>query len=111
MCCCDGAGIVAQEGHEGCVLALLQHGADPAHSDRCGRNAFRVAAKSGHDAVLRLLQLHQQQPNVSVKPSAPEMSGQFFESIDNRCMGYYEDIRSEWRSEKSGQLPSVSLIN
>jgi hypothetical protein len=50
------AGIAAQEGHEACVRALLTHGADPNHSDRCGRNAFRVAAKSGHDSVVRLLE-------------------------------------------------------
>jgi hypothetical protein len=49
-------GIAAQEGHEACVRALLTHGADPNHSDRCGRNALRVAAKSGHDAVVRLLE-------------------------------------------------------
>jgi hypothetical protein len=50
------AGIAAQEGHEACVRALLIHGADPNHSDRCGRNALRVAAKSGHDSVVRLLE-------------------------------------------------------
>lgn len=50
------AGIAAQEGHEACVRALLTHGADPNHSDRCGRNALRVAAKSGHDSVVRLLE-------------------------------------------------------
>lgn len=49
-------GIAAQEGHEGCVRALLQHGADPNHSDRCGRNALRVAMKSGHENVIRLLE-------------------------------------------------------
>jgi len=50
------AGIAAQEGHEACVRALLTHGADPNHSDRCGRNALRVAVKSGHDSVVRLLE-------------------------------------------------------
>ena len=50
------AGIAAQEGHEACVRALLTHGADPNHSDHCGRNALRVAAKSGHDSVVRLLE-------------------------------------------------------
>lgn len=55
MCECF-PGIAAQEGHEGCVRALLQHGADPNHSDRCGRNALRVAMKSGHDSVIRLLE-------------------------------------------------------
>ena len=53
---CSFAGIAAQEGHEACVRALLEHGADPNHSDRCGRNAVRVAAKSGHDSVVRLLE-------------------------------------------------------
>ncbi|XP_026685165.1 ankyrin repeat domain-containing protein 50-like [Diaphorina citri] len=48
-------GIAAQEGHEDCVRLLLHYGADPKHSDHCGRNAFRVAAKSGHETVLRLL--------------------------------------------------------
>lgn len=50
------AGIAAQEGHELCVVALLEHGADPNHSDACGRNALRVAAKSGHRGVVRLLE-------------------------------------------------------
>jgi hypothetical protein len=50
------AGIAAQEGHEACVRALLTHGANPNHSDRCGRNALRVAVKSGHDSVVRLLE-------------------------------------------------------
>lgn len=49
-------GIAAQEGHEMCVVALLEHGADPNHSDACGRNALRVAAKSGHRGVVRLLE-------------------------------------------------------
>lgn len=49
-------GIAAQEGHELCVVALLEHGADPNHSDSCGRNALRVAAKSGHRGVVRLLE-------------------------------------------------------
>lgn len=49
-------GIAAQEGHELCVVALLEHGADPNHSDACGRNALRVAAKSGHRGVVRLLE-------------------------------------------------------
>lgn len=52
------AGIAAQEGHEHCVRALLNHGADPNHSDHCGRNAIKVAAKSGHDTVVRLLEEH-----------------------------------------------------
>lgn len=39
-----------------CVVALLEHGADPNHSDACGRNALRVAAKSGHRGVVRLLE-------------------------------------------------------
>lgn len=51
-------GIAAQEGHEHCVRALLNHGADPNHSDHCGRNAIKVAAKSGHDTVVRLLEEH-----------------------------------------------------
>jgi ankyrin repeat protein len=54
--CIFATGIAAQEGHEACVRALLTHGADPNHSDRCGRNALRVAAKSGHDSVVRLLE-------------------------------------------------------
>lgn len=57
--CNQGAtalGIAAQEGHEACVVALLEHGADPNHSDACGRNAIRVAAKSGHRSVVRLLE-------------------------------------------------------
>lgn len=29
-------GIAAQEGHEECVLWLLQHGADPLQADHCG---------------------------------------------------------------------------
>lgn len=37
-------------------MALLEHGADPNHSDACGRNALRVAAKSGHRGVVRLLE-------------------------------------------------------
>lgn len=49
-------GIAAQEGHEACVVALLEHGADPNQSDACGRNALRVAAKSGHRGVVRLLE-------------------------------------------------------
>lgn len=49
-------GIAAQEGHELCVVSLLEHGADPNHSDACGRNALRVAAKSGHRGVVRLLE-------------------------------------------------------
>lgn len=49
-------GIAAQEGHEQCVVALLEHGADPNHSDACGRNALRVAAKSGHRGVVRLIE-------------------------------------------------------
>lgn len=49
-------GIAAQEGHELCVVALLEHGADPNHSDACGRNALKVAAKSGHRGVVRLLE-------------------------------------------------------
>lgn len=52
------SGIAAQEGHEHCVRALLNHGADPNHSDHCGRNAIKVAAKSGHDTVVRLLEEH-----------------------------------------------------
>ncbi|KAF3425381.1 hypothetical protein E2986_14024, partial [Frieseomelitta varia] len=52
------SGIAAQEGHEHCVRALLNHGADPSHSDHCGRNAIKVAAKSGHDTVVRLLEEH-----------------------------------------------------
>lgn len=38
------------------MRALLNHGADPNHSDHCGRNAIKVAAKSGHDTVVRLLE-------------------------------------------------------
>lgn len=49
-------GIAAQEGHEECVRLLLAVGADPNHSDHCGRNALRVAAKSGHQAVVKLLE-------------------------------------------------------
>lgn len=41
-----------------CVVALLEHGADPNHSDACGRNALRVAAKSGHRGVVRLIEEH-----------------------------------------------------
>lgn len=55
-CKCNISGIAAQEGHELCVVALLEHGADPNHSDSCGRNALRVAAKSGHRGVVRLLE-------------------------------------------------------
>lgn len=51
-------GIAAQEGHEHCVRTLLNHGADPNHSDHCGRNAIKVAAKSGHDTVVKLLEEH-----------------------------------------------------
>lgn len=40
------------------MRALLNHGADPSHSDHCGRNAIKVAAKSGHDTVVRLLEEH-----------------------------------------------------
>lgn len=69
------SGIAAQEGHEECVRALLDYGADPSHSDRCGRNAFRVAAKSGHDAVVKLLQEYSTNRKHCVKPSAPEMTG------------------------------------
>lgn len=36
----------------------MNHGADPNHSDHCGRNAIKVAAKSGHDTVVRLLEEH-----------------------------------------------------
>lgn len=38
------------------MVALLEHGADPNHSDSCGRNALRVAAKSGHRGVVRLIE-------------------------------------------------------
>lgn len=38
------------------MVALLEHGADPNHSDACGRNALKVAAKSGHRGVVRLLE-------------------------------------------------------
>lgn len=36
----------------------MNHGADFSHSDHCGRNAIKMAAKSGHDAVVRLLEEH-----------------------------------------------------
>lgn len=49
-------GIAAQEGHEECVRLLLAVGADPNHSDHCGRNALKVAAKSGHQGVVHLLE-------------------------------------------------------
>lgn len=49
-------GIAAQEGHEECVRLLLSVGANPHHSDHCGRNALKVAAKSGHLTVVKLLE-------------------------------------------------------
>lgn len=48
--------IAAQEGHLECVRALLEWGANPVHSDRCGRTPIRVAMKSGHVSISKLLE-------------------------------------------------------
>lgn len=48
--------IAAQEGHLECVRILLEWGANPVHSDRCGRTPIRVALKSGHVAISKLLE-------------------------------------------------------
>ena len=48
--------IAAQEGHVECVRVLLEWGANPTHSDRCGRTPMRVALKSGHASISRLLE-------------------------------------------------------
>lgn len=72
------SGIAAQEGHESCVRALLNHGADPNHSDRCGRNALRVAAKSGHDAVVRLLEEFSATHKPSQSQPRSSSGGKFF---------------------------------
>lgn len=58
-------GIAAQEGHEECVKLLLAVGADPHHSDHCGRNALKVAAKSGHLGVVKLLEEAQANGKIS----------------------------------------------
>ncbi|CAG9576918.1 unnamed protein product [Danaus chrysippus] len=49
-------GIAAQEGHEECVLWLLQHGADPLQADHCGRTPAKVAWRAGHANICRLLE-------------------------------------------------------
>jgi len=48
--------IAAQEGHLECVRTLLEWGANPVHSDRCGRTPIRVAMKSGHVSISKLLE-------------------------------------------------------
>lgn len=49
-------GIASQEGNETCVRLLLMQGANPLVSDHCGRNAIKIAAKSGHDNIVKLLE-------------------------------------------------------
>lgn len=49
-------GIASQEGNETCVRLLLMQGASPLVSDHCGRNAIKIAAKSGHNNIVKLLE-------------------------------------------------------
>lgn len=51
-----GLGISAQEGHEECVLILLQFGANPLKADHCGRTPYKLASKSNRTGVLRILE-------------------------------------------------------
>jgi ankyrin repeat protein len=48
--------IAAGEGHLQCVRTLLEWGANPVHSDRCGRTRIRVAMKSGQLSISKLLE-------------------------------------------------------
>ncbi|KAG7295536.1 hypothetical protein JYU34_021757 [Plutella xylostella] len=50
------SGIAAQEGHEECVMWLLQYGADPLQADHCGRTPAKVAWRAGHANICRLLE-------------------------------------------------------
>lgn len=52
----NSTGIASQEGNETCVRLLLMQGANPLVSDHCGRNAIKIAAKSGHDNIVKLLE-------------------------------------------------------
>lgn len=57
--CKQGAtalGISSQEGHEKCVMILLEYGANPHHCDHCGRTPIKLAMKSNNVAILRLLE-------------------------------------------------------
>ncbi|XP_030371679.1 ankyrin repeat domain-containing protein 50 isoform X2 [Scaptodrosophila lebanonensis] len=57
--CKQGAtalGISAQEGHEKCVIALLQYGANPYKSDHCGRTPIKLAAKSSRTSILKIFE-------------------------------------------------------
>lgn len=53
---CKNIGIASQEGNETCVRLLLMQGANPLVSDHCGRNAIKIAAKSGHENIVKLLE-------------------------------------------------------
>ncbi|XP_064076065.1 ankyrin repeat domain-containing protein 50 [Vanessa tameamea] len=71
--CAQGAtplGIAAQEGHEECVLWLLQHGADPLQADHCGRTPAKVAWRAGHANICRLLE-RWSAPSAPAAPAAP----------------------------------------
>ncbi|RVE45602.1 hypothetical protein evm_009715 [Chilo suppressalis] len=61
--------IAAQEGHEECVLWLLQHGADPTQADHCGRTPAMVAWRAGHAHICRVLERWAAAP--APAPSAP----------------------------------------
>lgn len=71
-------GIAAQEGHEECVRLLLAVGADPNHSDHCGRNALKVAAKSGHQGVVHLLEQAQASGEYKINTYIEFLECQFF---------------------------------
>lgn len=94
------AGIAAQEGHEECVRLLLAVGADPNHSDHCGRNALKVAAKSGHQGVVKLLEQAQTSGTALVSKGGYGFSGNHSEpfcGVSRVCSGATQVIET-WKS-------------
>lgn len=102
-------GIAAQEGHEQCVIALLEHGADPNHSDACGRNALRVAAKSGHRGVVRLIEEYNVRSHKSAHTSSSANSITSGSTAETKpsCAILYPAGTGEWSDQQRRSMVSL----
>lgn len=93
-----------------CVVALLEHGADPNHSDACGRNALRVAAKSGHRGVVRLLEEYNIRSHKVAHTSSSAnsiTSGSTAETKPSCGSGLYPGAAGDWSDQQRRSMVSL----
>lgn len=91
------------------MIALLEHGADPNHSDSCGRNALRVAAKSGHRGVVRLIEEYNIRSHKSAHTSSSANSITSGSTAETKpsCAVLYPAGSSDWAEQQRRSMVSL----